>query len=738
MSKRYYAKSDTKESIKEHTDKLLENLKLLKNCYEEDILRANNIDKERFFYLLEIICKYHDIGKVFTPFQNIILKKIGQKELETKFTYNVKHEQLSPMFVPINNLGLSKDEKVLVYQSIYYHHERDNNDVPNDLILKIIEEDIKPQLEEIKSEMQFEICEELSSMYKRYVRQRIKEGDELHNEYCLLKGLLHRLDHSSSALIQTEDDTTENVSEYTEKYIENSGYKLNDLQMFTKKNSDKNVLVIGSTGMGKTEAALVWSNSEKTFFTLPLRVSINAIFDRIQDNIEYSHVGLLHSTALDYLEKRQEFENEELLYEQTKNLSSKITTCTIDQIFPFVFKYKGYEKIFATVAYSKLIIDEIQAYSPEIVAVLLKGIQMINNIGGKFMIMTATLPRIYKEKLEELGIKFEYNEFIKPVKRHKIKIEEKALMGDVETIVSKSNNSKVLVIVNTVNSAIELYSKVKELDNGVNVNLLHSRFILNDRSEKEYCIKAFSKSKSETGIWITTQIVEASLDIDFDYLYTEMSTLDSLFQRLGRCYRSREYTDEEPNVYIYTENVSGIGKRGVYNSKIHENSIKLLKDYDNKVLEEKDKILLVDKLYSKEMLEDTEFLRDFEEGMRVLNNIVDYDVNKSDAQKLLRNIENITVIPKSIYDENIGLFEQYEQCNSVRDKNVIRREISKLTTGISKFQANKVKDRISSIPYFNSGKYCDNSVMLIDVKYDSRKGLVFDETEEENYDSREF
>ena len=82
--------------------------------------------------------------------------------------------------------------------------------------------------------------------------------------------------------------------------------------------------------------------------------------------------------------------------EQSKNLYQKITTCTIDQIFPFVFKYRGYEKMYATLSYSKVIIDEIQAYSPEIVAIILKGLQMINKLGGKFMVMTATLPRIYK------------------------------------------------------------------------------------------------------------------------------------------------------------------------------------------------------------------------------------------------------------------------------------------------------------------------------------------------------
>ena len=341
MSRIYYAKSDTKETIKQHTDRLLKNLKLLKQCYEKEILKANNIEKDRFFYLLEIVCKYHDIGKVFTPFQNIILNKIGEKTIETKFKYDIKHEQLSPMFIPIEKLGLSPEERKLVYQSIYYHHER-NNECPNQLIFDIIEKDIKPQLEDIKNEMQFELNENLSPIYIRYVRNRIKEGDELYNEYCLLKGLLHRLDHSSSALLPIEDSTTENITNYAEKSILDKGYNLNNLQIFAKERSDKNIIVIGSTGMGKTEAALLWNNKEKSFFTLPLRVSINAIYDRIKENINYNHVGLLHSTALDYLETKQEFENEEQIYEQTKNLCSKITTCTIDQIFPFVFVFLCY------------------------------------------------------------------------------------------------------------------------------------------------------------------------------------------------------------------------------------------------------------------------------------------------------------------------------------------------------------------------------------------------------------
>lgn len=729
MKYELYAKSEPIETIKQHTDKLLENLKILKNKYGKNITKAINIDEERFWQLMEIICKYHDAGKVFSGFQNEIRRELKIELIPTKFdNKEIKHEQISPMFIPYKEYNMTEDEMTLVYQAIYYHHERNVIHIDRSLLKEIIEEDIKPNLENIKTELQIEVGE-LKTFYLGLVegQARIVEGNKLYKEYCLMKGLLHRLDHCSSAHISIEDETNDEILTFVEKFMENKGFKPNDLQTYSKENQDKNLIVIGSTGMGKTESALLWSKNDKTFFTLPLRISINAIYDRISEQIGYEHVGLLHSTALDYLEEKSEVENEMEKIEQSRNLYQKITTCTIDQIFPFVFKYRGYEKIYATLAYSKVVIDEIQAYSPEIVAIILKGLQMINNLGGKFMVMTATLPRIYKEKLEEMGIEFEYDEFIKDTERHKIKLLDKNINEDIEDIYEKSKSKKTLIIVNTINKAIELYNKLKDLG-ASNINLLHSRFELDDRNEKERTIKEFSNQKDGTGIWITTQIVEASLDIDFDVLYTEMSTLDSLFQRLGRCYRSREYYGEETNVKIYTKDSSGIGY--VYDKEIYQKSIELLKKYDNQTLKEETKIKLVDKLYSKEMLEGTEFYKDFQNAFSILENIIDYDANKKEAQGLLRNIDNIDVIPKSIYDKNLNLFEEYKNEQDRDKKFTLRRRLNKLFISINKSNRWKLNDRITECPYIKN-------TYIIDTKYDKEIGLLLEKDEDYEIDTRE-
>lgn len=732
-----YAKSNPEESLGEHTNKLLENFEILKNTYGSEIER-NIENKERFWKLLRFACLYHDIGKVYTPFQNIILKKLGKTLKPTSFTYDyIKHEQLSLAFFPSKEMNLTKEEKKLLYQTIFYHHERENFNLNYEMIDKIIKEDFMPHIDSIKEELQQDLDivfpEKLSSVYIEYVKpiKRITFLEPLYIEYCLLKGLLHRLDHSSSAHIVVEETTPDNVADFTENSMNHKHFNLNDIQIYCKNNSNENLILIGSTGIGKTEAALMWSNNSKTFFTLPIRISINAIYDRIYKDIGFKHVGLLHSGALDYLKENYEFENTDLMYNQSKNFAMKLTVCTIDQIFPFVFKYKGYEKIYATFSYSKIIIDEIQAYSPEIVAILIKGIEMIHKIGGKFLIMTATLPRIYKDKFKELGIPFKEEKFLKPVMRHKISIKDMNILDDLSFISNLARNSKVLIIANTVNKSIEIYQSLKNIFIG-EINLLHSRFIEQDRSKKEEAIKEFSNKREEKGIWITTQIVEASLDIDFDYLFTEMSTLDSLFQRLGRCYRKREYDLSIPNVYVYNKEISGIGAKSVYDEDIYSKSINLLYEHNNTLLSEEDKVEMVDRLYSKENIKETKFYKEFTAGLAVLNNIMDYDTSKSDAQKLLRKIDNITVIPKSVYENNLGLFEQYESIKDFKEKNQLLRKITNLSTNISKYQSIHFKDKITKIPYLSEKV----NIYLIDLKYSDELGLVLKNDEEYNLQER--
>lgn len=713
----FYAKSNPEESIREHTDKLVNNYYLLKNTYGELIEKHTDIESKVFWKLLLVAVKYHDLGKAFTPFQNMIKEKLDLKTIETDLENNIPHNYLSPAFLPFKDLEIDKQYRKALTQAIGYHHERDK-EIDVDLIEKVIKEDLQKNKEELEVEMDLKFRKKLSVKYiKNLLTQyRIKEDDEEYYLYILLKGLLHRLDHSASAHLEIEDDTKQGAGESTFTYInEHFNGNLRDVQKFSKENKENNLLIIASTGMGKTESALLWIDDSKAFFTLPLRVSINALFKRVIEEIGYSHTGLLHSTSRDYLED-QEYQNSIEIYEQSKILSAKLNFTTIDQIFNFPFRFRGYEKIYATLAYSKVVIDEIQAYSPRIAAVILKGIEMINNIGGKFMIMTATLPRIYIDYLDKRGIEFKKDTFLLEKERHKICVEDKVIDDAVAEIIAKGKNKKVIVIVNTVKKALELYEKVEKSVDYDEVYLLHSMFTQADRARLEGKIKEFADSEAlNRGVWITTQIVEASLDVDFDYLFTELSTLDSLFQRLGRCYRKRKFDLEEPNIYIYTEKVTGVGS--IYDKDIFNLSKTAIKNYDREILKENVKVELVDSIYSKEKLAGTEFLKEFQKALEILDNLGNYDLNKSEAQKILRDIDSKRVIPKELYDQNIDIFENYNLAQTKEEKLKLIRKINNITINVPSY---KVRENLYPLDDLKG-------LFVLDVKYSPVKGLMFEE-----------
>ncbi|MBI6875676.1 CRISPR-associated helicase Cas3' [Clostridium aciditolerans] len=727
-----YAKSKPEETLKQHTNSLIGSYNQLREVYESKINKIIGKDKESFWKLLDVAIKYHDFGKVFTPFQNVIRNKLEKEELETSFQNDIPHNYLSPTFIPYKKLDIYDNEELMniLIQTIGYHHERDKqvDKYLIEYIEKVIEEDLEDKIEILKEHMGFEVRKSCDYRYLDYLKsgQRIKEGDKNYNFYIMSKGLLHRIDHSASAHVDIEDKAEVNLAEKTKEYIKTEfNSEPRNAQKFAYDNRDKNVILVASTGRGKTEAALFWINDDKGFITLPLRVSINALYSRVSSEIGFEeYTGLIHSSSLDYLEE-QGIENASQVYEQSKLLSKKLSFSTIDQLFKFPFKHKGYEKIYATLAYSKVVIDEIQAYTPEIAAAILKGIVMLYNIGGKFMIMTATLPRIYKDYLQENGINdFEYCEDLSEDKRHRVSIIDENIDEAIDEIIEKGSKSKVLVIVNTVKKALKFYEELKNRE-VKNCNLLHSMFIQQDRALLEERIKDFAgsnKENKEPGIWVTTQIVEASLDVDFDYLYTEISTLDSSFQRFGRCNRKGKKEVKDPNVYIFTKDATGVGS--IYDKEIVEKGISFLEKFVNEssdgFMTEKDKVKMVDKLYSKEELKGTRFYEEFKKAINCLNNTIDYEVEQKKAQKLLRDIDSITVIPKEIYDKNIYLFECYEDAE-VEDKGELLRKINKLTLNIPKSKIRTKKLMPTSIKY----------IEVLNVKYsgldDEGKGIMLDE-----------
>ena len=523
-----------------------------------------------------------------------------------------------------------------------------------------------------------------------------------------IKGYLHKCDYSASS-----GYTAEYENNFLEKSLENvlNKWKLdnqdaswNELQQYCIENKNENIIAIAQTGMGKTEAGLLWISDNKGFFILPIRTAINAIYDRTKKyissyggNLE-EQLGLLHSSSLEYLlsqseddkyDDKDEYidkkEDKEIIeYEKiAKQLSLPINVSTIDQLFDFVYKYPAYELKLTTLSYSKIVIDEIQMYGPDLLAYLVYGLERIVEQGGKVAILTATLPPFVKELLSK-NIKFKIKEggFTDNSKRHNLKILDKRI--DSNDICDKymeneklNKSNKILVVCNSITQAQNLYEEISDILGNKNLHILHSKFIKCERLSKESEIIEFGKTykdnksnelDKQSGIWISTSIVEASLDIDFDYLFTELQDLNSLFQRLGRCNRKGKKDSSENNCYIYTqidERSFINGDRGYIDKDIFELSKEAISLWEGQI-SEKEKIELINKYLTMDKIKNSNYITQYKHTYNFIKNLTP-DTFKSDEVKL-RNILSKDIIPSPIYHEYNGDIKELEE--KLKDKSL--------------------------------------------------------------------
>lgn len=704
------------ETIEQHTDKLLECAKVL---YDLGYIKSEQLYKD-----LLVACKKHDMGKMNSQFQIRIKRR-------SKYNYEIEvpHAVLSIFFVDESECN---DYTSVLFAVLFHHYHKES---PMDVF-----HDDRQLIEGFLSELNFQQNDYNKMRRKLNKVKKIFQtnlNDKQKQYAVLLKGLLHKCDYSASANIPCEkknDFLLESIEEWR-----SGKFQYNTLQEFCIANRNENIMVTAPTGMGKTEAGLLWCGDNKCFFVLPLKTAINAMYGRIKElandaeveDVYKSRVALVHSDMKSYYLKDAndkdadyDFNYEEL----SRQFCLPVTVCTPDQIFDFVLKYPGYEYKLAISSYSKFIIDEIQMYSPDILAAIIYAIKMIHIMGGKVAVLTATLPPFVKEELIKIfGDDVQLADFSSEgILRHNVKVFDDTLeTDDVVEIVNETNSDtvkKYLVVCNTVKTANRIYRELSESNIDAEINLFHANFIKKDRMKKEKEIMGASKKKlnemTKPEIWISTSVVEASLDIDFDILITELSDLFSLFQRFGRTNRKGKKDFSNYNCYVFTELQDRADS--FIDKDIHNLSKDAIITVDG-VLTEQEKNSLIEKYLSVEKVQDTDYYKDYCKFFKNYEDEYDYLNSSKDS---LRNIDRMDAIPKCVYDENVDMInENLEKINSTdvdKDSRMkATEEILKLTVSISMFRCRKHDSGISV-----DMKY--RRIPVIDCNYSFDSGLDFE------------
>jgi CRISPR-associated endonuclease/helicase Cas3 len=330
-------------------------------------------------------------------------------------------------------------------------------------------------------------------------------------------------------------------------------------------------LLIAPTGSGKTEAAFLWaahqreqsSGSPSVFYVLPYRASLNAMHARIRDRygVPSEAVVLQHASATAalyrYLLDKKGYtpQSASRVAKHGANLARLMTApvrvMTPYQLLRAFFGLRGHEAVLTDAAGGLFVLDELHAYDIGRLGLILAAVQhLATDLGVRFFAMSATFPAVLRETLlEVLGgaatVIRAPRELEDEFRRHTLRVNDADLL-DAATLVEVEERARrgeaVLVVATTVARAQSVHDTLsKRL--GDAVWMLHGRFTVGDRATKEAELGrrvGTGRREVATGtVLVATQVVEVSLDVDFDVLFTDPAPVEALVQRFGRVNRGR-------------------------------------------------------------------------------------------------------------------------------------------------------------------------------------------------------
>jgi len=371
-------------------------------------------------------------------------------------------------------------------------------------------------------------------------------------------------------------------------------------------------LLVAPTGSGKTESAVLWAarqyaeleGSPPLFYMLPFKASMNAMQRRLARKFGDSHVTLQHSSALQalYYEllNREDRPRNAAAIAKRQHALGRLHAAPVRVLSPYqllraAYQLKGHEAVWTDAAGGLFVFDEIHAYQPDRLARILATLRfLIRDLKARVFVMTATLPSPVRHLLTEvvasLPVLHASTETFAEFHRHRLRLRDAELLDEsvIQEIARRAKSGEaVLAVATTVGRAQQLRSRLQErLGSGCRVELLHSRFHGRDRSNKEQALQgavatSLSPAERQPLILVATQVVEVSLDVDFDVLFSDPAPLEALLQRFGRVNRGRRHAERD--VIVMTQ----IPDRSpVYEKVLLDAAISQLRPHADELLDE--------------------------------------------------------------------------------------------------------------------------------------------------------
>lgn len=355
------------------------------------------------------------------------------------------------------------------------------------------------------------------------------------------------------------------------------------------------VLIEAPMGEGKTEAALYladrWTHAcgqQGLYFALPTQATSNQMFDRVTAFLkrrypnDFVNQHLLHGHALlsdayNEMLRLAEIHDEsdqgavvaEGWFAQSKKrgLLAPFAVGTVDQALLAVLQTRHvFVRLFG-LAGKTIVLDEVHAYDAYMSVLLERLLKWLAALGCSVVLLSATLPKAkrnglltayagaaptvsdvpYPRILIARPGRVEAIALSTDPERHRVVSLEwhdpSRLADDLDTALGSGGCAAV--ICNTVGRAQKVYQCLRDAlkPKDIEVHLFHARFPFGrrDEIEKEVLVRYGPPEKSPNrphkAVLVATQVIEQSLDLDFDLMISEMAPIDLILQRLGRLFR---------------------------------------------------------------------------------------------------------------------------------------------------------------------------------------------------------
>ncbi len=539
--------------FRSHPDKLLKDH--LKEVSENAEIYVKEAGRDDLSFYVKIEGGLHDIGKYTNMFQKFISE--GKK-------VDCSDHALISSLIAFNETYRKTSDAVLsflVTTAVYSHHGhlKGLTEVTNRLLelkykIRSSNECIVKQYTDlsqkwdqvIKKELEWLELSDLPSLEElvESVTNKIfnlkgkKFGWKEYFDGLLLFSALIDADKHSAAELEEPDlslPEPEKVIRFVnslpkyKNYIDEIREEL--FEWAREKHPEENEIMVLSapTGSGKTlSGVLVGLKGKKRrlIYSLPFISIIEQTGSVLSNAFDKEYILMYHHLSYNWNETENvDLESRMMLAE---SWSHPIIVTTFEAfVSSFLSNKNSYLKRLHNLANSFIIFDEVQSLPVEKVALVIEAIKEMNrNLNTGVLLMSATVP-------------FPLENIEKPVKMvpdrytiHFKELDSYKTPSDLTQLIDLSRGS-VMIEMNSVASAEEVYQSLRRKD----VQYLSTRVIPKERIKRIFELKE-KLNRHENVILVTTQVVEAGVDLDFTTAYRDLGPFDSIVQTAGRVNRN--------------------------------------------------------------------------------------------------------------------------------------------------------------------------------------------------------